>query len=71
MIIIRLIKLLFYCGFVASKESSTLAKEQEKLLYGLFCNGLWQRRAECQKKGRRSKEMGNVKTKEDSFAVVC
>jgi hypothetical protein len=37
---------------VASKEPSTLAKEQAKFLYGLFCSGLWQRRAECPKEMR-------------------
>lgn len=48
---------------MAFQEPSTLAKEREKFLYGLFCNGLWQRRAECQKKGRRIKgEMLRRKT---------
>lgn len=56
---------------MASKESSTPAKEQEKLLCGLFCDGLWQRRTECQMKGRGIKGEGKCEDKEDSFAVVC
>lgn len=48
---------------MVSKESSTLAKEKAKFLHGLFCNGLWQRTAECHKKETRIKGEGKFEEK--------
>lgn len=43
---------------MVSKQPSILAKKEAKFLYGLFCNGLWQRTAECHKKETRIKREG-------------
>lgn len=45
------------------KEPSTLAKKEAKFLYGLFCNGLWHRTAECHKKETRIKREGKFEEK--------
>lgn len=48
---------------MVSKEPSTLAKTEAKFLYGLFCNGLWQRTAECHKKETRIRREGKFEEK--------
>lgn len=48
---------------MVSKEPSTLAKKEAKFLYGLFCNGLWQRTVECHKKETRIKREGKFEEK--------
>lgn len=45
------------------KEPSALAKTEAKFLYGLFCNGLWQRTAKCHKKETRIRRKGKFEEK--------
>lgn len=65
MVIIKLIKLLFP-GDVAlwfPKSLLPQPRRRQKFLYGLFCNGLWQRIAECHKKEVRIKGEGKFEEK--------
>lgn len=48
---------------MVSKQPSTQAKKEAKFLYGLFCNVLWQRTAECHKKETGIKREREIKKK--------